>query len=85
MTRGRIYGYRFRPPGSIKGRAVDEYKGRCIEGKAFQVMIDNNLDFDVALYPYEQVHRSGSDQGNYLSLFEKINKTEPFKSLEDHF
>ena len=31
------------------------YKGKCIEGKAFQVMIDNNLDFDVALYPYELV------------------------------
>ncbi len=54
-TRGRIYGYRFRPAGPIKGRPVDEYKGRCIEGKAFQVMIENNLDFDVALYPYELV------------------------------
>jgi urocanate hydratase len=54
-TRGRIYGYRFRPIGPIKGRPVDEYNGRCIEGKAFQVMIDNNLDFDVALYPYELV------------------------------
>lgn len=54
-TRGRIYGYRFRPAGPIKGRPVDEYNGRCIEGKAFQVMIDNNLDFDVALYPYELV------------------------------
>ncbi|HSO62280.1 MAG TPA: urocanate hydratase [Desulfobacterales bacterium] len=55
MTRGRIYGYRFRPAGPIKGRPVDDYKGRCIEGRAFQVMIDNNLDFDVALYPYELV------------------------------
>jgi urocanate hydratase len=55
MTRGRVYGYRFRPPGPIKGRPVDGYNGRCIEGKAFQVMIDNNLDFDVALYPYELV------------------------------
>ena len=54
-TRGRIYGYRFRPQGHLKGRPIDEYKGRCIEGKAFQVMIDNNLDFDVALYPYELV------------------------------
>ena len=54
-TRGRIYGYRFRPAGAIKGRPVDEYKGRCIEGKAFQVMIENNLDFEVALYPYELV------------------------------
>ena len=54
-TRGRIYGYRFRPAGPIKGRPVDDYKGRCIEGQAFQVMIENNLDFDVALYPYELV------------------------------
>ncbi|MBQ4425347.1 MAG: urocanate hydratase [Lachnospiraceae bacterium] len=51
--RGRIYGYRFRPEGALHGRPVDEYKGKCIEGKAIQVMIDNNLDFDVALYPYE--------------------------------
>ena len=55
LTRGRIYGYRFRPQGHIKGKPIDEYKGKCIEGKAFQVMIDNNLDFDVALYPYELV------------------------------
>ncbi|MBW1821062.1 MAG: urocanate hydratase, partial [Deltaproteobacteria bacterium] len=55
LTTGRIYGYRFRPQGKIKGRSIDEYKGRCIEGKAFQVMIDNNLDFDIALYPYELV------------------------------
>ena len=51
--RGRIYGYRFRPEGKLWGRPIDEYKGACIEGKAIQVMIDNNLDFDVALYPYE--------------------------------
>ncbi|MBW2022048.1 MAG: urocanate hydratase [Deltaproteobacteria bacterium] len=55
ITRGRIYGYRFRPYGHIKGRPIDEYRGKCIEGRAFQVMIDNNLDFDVALYPYELV------------------------------
>ncbi len=55
LTRGRIYGYRFRPEGRLKGKPIDEYRGRCLEGKAFQVMIDNNLDFDVALYPYELV------------------------------
>lgn len=55
MTRGRIYGYRFRPEGKLSGKPIDEYKGNCIEGKAFQVMIDNNLDFEVALYPYELV------------------------------
>jgi len=55
LTRGRIYGYRYRPQGRIKGKPIEEYRGNCIEGRAFQVMIDNNLDFDVALYPYELV------------------------------
>ena len=55
MTYGRIYAYRYRPEGRIWGKPVDEYSGKCIEGKAFQVMIDNNLDFEVALYPYELV------------------------------
>ena len=54
-TRGRIYGYRFRPTGAIRAKAIDAYRGRCPEGRAFQVMIDNNLDFEVALYPYELV------------------------------
>lgn len=55
MEHGRIYGYRFRPEGRIYGKPIDEYKGKCIEGKAMQVMIDNNLDFEIALYPYELV------------------------------
>ena len=54
-TRGRIYGYRFRPQGELHGLPIDSYKGKCIEGRAFQVMIENNLDFAVALYPYELV------------------------------
>jgi urocanate hydratase len=54
-TRGRIYGYRFRPAGALKGLPIDSYKGRSVEGRALQVMIDNNLDFAVALYPYELV------------------------------
>ena len=52
---GRIYGYRFRPEGHIKARPVNEYPGKCLAGRALQVMIDNNLDFDIALYPYELV------------------------------
>ncbi len=55
LTRGRIYGYRFRPPGDTKPTSITDYKGNCIEGRAFQVMIDNNLQFAVALYPYELV------------------------------
>ncbi|MDL2245186.1 urocanate hydratase [Parabacteroides sp. OttesenSCG-928-J18] len=54
-TRGRIYGYRYRPEGDLKAKPIEQYKGKCLEGKAFQVMIDNNLCFDIALYPYELV------------------------------
>lgn len=55
LTRGRIYGYRFYPAIPPKGLAIDEYKGKTLAGKAIQVMIDNNLAFDVALYPYELI------------------------------
>ena len=54
-TRGKIYGYRYRPEGDLKAKPIDAYRGKCIEGKAFQVMINNNLCFDIALYPYELV------------------------------
>lgn len=55
MEHGHIYGYRYRPAGCLTGKPIDQYKGLCTEGKAFQVMIDNNLDFATALYPYELV------------------------------
>ena len=61
-TRGRIYGYRFRPQGRIYAHSVDEYEGKTLEGRALQVMIDNNLDFEVALYPYELVTYGESGQ-----------------------
>ncbi len=59
---GRIYGYRFRPFEPIKARPVESYRGKTLEGRALQVMIDNNLDFDVALYPYELVTYGESGQ-----------------------
>ncbi|MCK4358523.1 MAG: urocanate hydratase [Candidatus Cloacimonetes bacterium] len=61
-NRGRIYGYRYRPQSEIKAKPVDEYESNILEGKALQLMIDNNLDFDVALYPYELVTYGESGQ-----------------------
>ncbi len=61
-TRGRIYGYRYRPAGRIHGRPINSYRGRITEARAMQVMIDNNLDFEVALYPYELVTYGESGQ-----------------------
>ncbi len=62
MTYGRIYGYRFRPKGNIKAKPINQYKGNTVQGKAFQLMIQNNLDFDIALYPYELVTYGESGQ-----------------------
>ncbi|TKB27141.1 urocanate hydratase [Desulfopila sp. IMCC35006] len=69
-SRGRIYGYRYRPSGPITARPIDEYAGNCLAGKAFQLMIDNNLDFAVALYPYELVTygETGSVCQNWMQL-----------------
>ncbi len=60
-THGRIYGYRYRPQGEIKARPVDEYEG-ILEARGVQLMMENNLDFDVALYPYELVTYGESGQ-----------------------
>ncbi|WP_353867164.1 urocanate hydratase [uncultured Sporomusa sp.] len=67
-TFGRIYAYRYMPKEKLSGKPIDEYKGNCVEGKAFQVMIDNNLDPAVALYPYELVTygETGSVCQNWL-------------------
>jgi len=82
-TRGRIYAYRYRPPGRIFGRPISEYRGNCIEGKAFQVMIDNNLDFEIALYPYELVTygETGRPCQNWLQ-YQLIKKY--LEELTDH-
>ena len=68
LTRGRIYGYRFYPRERIFGRPVGEYPGKTLAGKALQVMIDNNLDYEVALYPYELVTygETGSVMQNWM-------------------
>lgn len=67
-TRGRIYGYRFRPKDRIYGKPINEYKGNCTAAKAMQVMIDNNLSFEIALYPYELVTygETGSVCANWM-------------------
>ena len=49
-------------------KPIDEYKGKCTAAKAMQVMIDNNLSFEIALYPYELVTygETGSVCANWM-------------------
>ena len=81
LTMGRVYAYRFRPAGQIKGNPIDTYPGRCIEGKAFQVMIDNNLDFDVALYPYELV--TYGETGQVFQNWMQYRLVKPYLEADD--
>ncbi|MDI9370142.1 MAG: urocanate hydratase [Synergistaceae bacterium] len=89
ITYGRIYAYRYRPEGRIWGRSVEEYKGKCLEARALQVMIDNNLDFDVALYPYELVTYGESGQVfqnwlQYRLVMKYLQALEPDQTLVIH-
>ncbi len=91
-TRGRIYGYRFRPQGELRGKPYEEYKGNCVQGKAIQVMIDNNLDFDIALYPYElvtygetgQVCQNWMQYRVIMKYLEQINENQTLAVLSGH-
>jgi len=92
LTKGRIYGYRFRPNSTLYGKPIDEYIGNTIEGKAFQVMIDNNLDFEIALYPYELVTygETGRVMQNWMQYhlikkyLEEMNDTQTLVIMSGH-
>jgi urocanate hydratase len=91
MERGRIYGYRYRPQGEIKAKPIDHYNG-IIEARAIQLMIDNNLDFNVALYPYELITygESGAVCQNWMQyrlikrFLENMTKTQTLVVMSGH-
>ena len=56
-TRGRIYGYRYRPQGDLKAKPIDAYKGNCIEGKAFQCFF-SSLTIIFCIQHYADVIRA---------------------------
>jgi len=91
MERGRIYGYRYRPQGEIKAKPIDQYNG-IIEARAIQLMIDNNLDYNVALYPYELITygESGAVCQNWMQYrlikkyLENMTKTQTLTVMSGH-
>ncbi|MEE9371614.1 MAG: urocanate hydratase [Saprospiraceae bacterium] len=59
-TFGRIYMYRFRPTYKMYARPIDEYPSQCIEAAAIMLMIQNNLDPNVAQHPDELITYGGN-------------------------
>jgi len=57
---GRIYMYRYRPNYSIYARPINEYPGKCVQAKAIQHMLSNNLDYAVAQHPHELITYGGN-------------------------
>jgi urocanate hydratase len=83
LTRGKIYGYRFKPKKRIYGKPIEAYPGKTIEGKALQVMIDNNLDNDIALYPYELV--TYGETGSVFQNWMQYHITKKYlQEMNDH-
>ncbi|MDB4270959.1 urocanate hydratase, partial [bacterium] len=57
---GRIYMYRFQPGYKIYARPISEYPAKTVEGAAIMLMIQNNLDPDVAQHPEELITYGGN-------------------------
>ncbi|MBN1355826.1 urocanate hydratase [bacterium] len=57
---GRIYMHRFRPAYPMHARSIDAYPARCREAAAIMLMIQNNLDPEVAQFPHELITYGGN-------------------------
>lgn len=59
-TYGRIYMYRFRPQYAMYARPIGDYPAKCQQAAAIMLMIQNNLDPNVAQHPHELITYGGN-------------------------
>lgn len=57
---GRIYMYRFRPDYKMYARPIDDYPAKTKQAAAIMLMIQNNLDHDIAQHPHELITYGGN-------------------------
>jgi urocanate hydratase len=57
---GRIYMHRFRPHYQMHARSINEYPAMSKQAAAVMLMIQNNLDPQVAQHPYELITYGGN-------------------------
>ena len=57
---GRIYMLRYRPNYPMHARPISDYPARCTEAAAIMLMIQNNLDPQVAQHPHELITYGGN-------------------------
>ncbi len=83
---GRIYMYRFMPDYKIYARAVEEYPGHCLQAKSIMLMIQNNLDPEVAQHPQELITYGGNgavfqNWAQYLLVLQYLAQMEEDQTL----
>lgn len=59
-TYGRIYMYRFRPDYEMFARPIHEYPAKSKQAASIMLMIQNNLDPEVAQHPHELITYGGN-------------------------
>ncbi|QYA24308.1 urocanate hydratase [Gramella sp. MT6] len=57
---GRIYMYRLKPDYDFYARPIDEYPGKSVQANGIMLMIQNNLDPEVAQHPEELITYGGN-------------------------
>ncbi len=57
---GRIYMHRFRPNYKMYARPIDEYPGKSVQARSIMLMIQNNLNPEVAQHPHELITYGGN-------------------------
>jgi len=57
---GRIYMYRFRPDYKMYARSIDEYPAKSKQAASVMLMIQNNLNPEVAQHPHELITYGGN-------------------------
>ena len=85
-TYGRIYMYRFMPDYEIYARPVEKYPGKCLQARAIMLMIQNNLNPEVAQHPQELITYGGNgavfqNWAQYLLVMQYLAQMEEDQTL----
>lgn len=73
---GRIYMYRYRPRYEMYARSIDEYPHRSEQAAAIMLMIQNNLNPEVAQHPHELIVYGGNG-----AIFQKLGSISPYDEI----
>ncbi|MBJ28726.1 MAG: urocanate hydratase [Euryarchaeota archaeon] len=83
---GHIYMFRFRPAHTIKAKPLSEYTCNSTKAASIMLMIQNNLDPDVAQYPHELITYGGNgavfqNWAQYLVTMDYLSRMDENQTL----